>query len=160
VTDADRAQQPGRADVYLPPGQVVVASAPTAITTVLGSSVAVCLWDHRWHVGGMSHYLLPHEVGEAGTSPRFGAVAIHQLIVRVAALGSVPRDLCAMVFGGAWVLETPRRAGDLGDKNTRRAFAQLAEARIPVIGHDVGGRWARQLVFQTDDGTARVQLVQ
>ncbi|HSN14283.1 MAG TPA: hypothetical protein VLT61_06590, partial [Anaeromyxobacteraceae bacterium] len=38
-------EQGNRAMVYLHAGELVATAAPTAITTVLGSCVAVCLYD-------------------------------------------------------------------------------------------------------------------
>ncbi len=34
-------------------------SESAAVTTILGSCVAVCLWDESHGIGGMNHYLLP-----------------------------------------------------------------------------------------------------
>ena len=62
--------------VYLQPGQLYASGQPSAVTTVLGSCVAICLWDPVVSVGGMNHYLLPFFAGGAGKgSPRFGNVA-------------------------------------------------------------------------------------
>src|SRR5258708_459998 len=44
---------------YLIPGKVFVSAVPIAITTILGSGVAVCLWDCLNGIGGINHFLWP-----------------------------------------------------------------------------------------------------
>ena len=143
--------------VYLQPGQVYAAAQPSAVTTVLGSCVAVCLWDPIECVGGMNHYLLPFFAGAGQGSPRFGNAAMTQLVERLVALGAVRGRLQAKVFGGACVLEAfQARQGHLGEKNAAVAFKLLEELAISVVSRDVGGQSGRKLVFHTDQGTAWV----
>jgi len=146
------------ATTYLHPGQIFVTAEPTAVMTILGSCVAVCLWDGQLKVGGMNHYLLPHWVNEGEASPRFGNVAIQRLIERLAALGSHAAHLQAKVFGGACVLEA-FRTRHLGTKNVEVARRFLQEASIPVVHEDVGGQRGRKLIFHVDDGATSVKLL-
>ena len=104
--------------VYLQPGQLYASAQPSAVTTVLGSCVAVCLWDPIEAVGGMNHYLLPFFAGAGQGSPRFGNFAMTELVDRLVALGASKGRLQAKVFGGACVLEAfQARQGHLGEKN-------------------------------------------
>jgi chemotaxis protein CheD len=143
--------------VYLQPGQLHVADSPTAITTILASCVAVCLWDARRRAGGMNHFLLPKALGLDGAPARFGASAIQLLIDQMVARGSRMRDLQAKLFGGATVLAAVPGNRDripLGDSNVRCAFELLDDARIPVVASDVGGIRGRKIIFHTADGSA------
>jgi len=143
--------------VYLQPGQLYASAQPCAVTTVLGSCVAICLWDPIASVGGMNHYLLPFFAGAGKGSPRFGNVAVAQLVERLLAVGAVRGRLQAKVFGGACVLEAfQARQGHLGEKNVAVAFKRLEELGIPVVSHDVAGRSGRKLIFHTDRGNAWV----
>jgi len=143
--------------VYLQPGQLYASAQPSAITTVLGSCVAICLWDPVAAVGGMNHYLLPFFAGTGKGTPRFGNVAVAQLLDRLQAAGALRGRLRAKVFGGACVLEAfQARAGHLGEKNASVAFKLLEELAIPVVSRDVGGRSGRKLIFHTDTGHAWV----
>lgn len=149
----------GRLTAYLLPGQLHVASDPTAVTTVLGSCVAVCLCDRAARVGGMNHYLLPTHV-ERERSPRFGSVAIEELVSGVLARGARKSRLEAKVFGGASVTGAPQPGRRLlGDENVRLALRLLESLAIPVVGGDVGGTRGRKLVFHTDDGNAWMRLL-
>jgi chemotaxis protein CheD len=152
-----RAPDPGnRPQVYLHAGQLFAAAMPTAITTVLGSCVAVCLYDPATKVGGMNHFLLPLHV-EREHSPRFGTVAIPQLVDAVVRAGASRRGLVAKVFGGASVIGALATGRRLGEENARLAMRLLEEARIPVLDHDVGGSRGRKVVFFVDEGTAWVR---
>lgn len=146
----------GRAQVYLHAGQIAVATEPTAIVTVLGSCVAVCLHDPVARVGGMNHFLLPLHV-EREQSARFGTVAVPQLVEAVVRAGARRASLVAKVFGGASVIGAFRGARNLGDENVQLALRLLEEARIPVLDRDVGGARGRKLIFHVDDGAAWVR---
>ncbi len=148
----------GRKQVYLHAGDVAVARRPTAIVTILGSCVSVCLWDPDAGVGGLNHYLLPFHV-EREKSSRFGSVAIPRLVEEVVGAGADPRRLKAKVFGGASVIGAFSNGKRLGDDNARLALESLAAMGIPVIEHDVGGTKGRKLVFHSDDGAAWIRLL-
>jgi chemotaxis protein CheD len=147
-----------RPQAYLHAGQLVVAAQPTAIATVLGSCVAVCLWDPGSRVGGVNHFLLPHHV-ERERSARFGNVAVPQLVEAVVRAGASRSGLVAKVFGGACVLGGIAHARRLGHENAALALQLLEAARIPVLDKDVGGERGRKLVFVSDEGTAWVKLL-
>jgi chemotaxis protein CheD len=144
-----------RGSVYLHGGQVTVAASPTAITTVLGSCVAVCLYDPVAGLGGMNHFLLPHHV-ERERSPRFGSVAVPQLVEALLAVGARRPALKAKVFGGSSVIDAFRHRS-LGEENAALALRLLEEAGVEVVEQDLGGARGRKLVFHTDDGSAWIR---
>jgi chemotaxis protein CheD len=148
----------GRAQVYLHAGELHAATAPTAITTILGSCVAVCLFDPRAGVGGMNHFLLPHAVERIG-SPRFGSVAVPALVASVVRAGARRAALLARLVGGASVVPALRAAGGLGAENARLAAELLAGEGIPVLDLDLGGTRGRRVVFHSDDGAAWVRRI-
>jgi len=156
LREVDHAGFPVR---YLLPAELVAVSgdAPRTLTTILGSCVAVCLWDRRGRGGGMNHYLLPRCVEGAPRSPRYGDIAVPSLVHRLLALGAERSDLRAKVFGGAHVLATATPDGrTLGGDNVHVAAAVLREEGIQVVSEDVGGTRGRKLAFNTVDGTAFV----
>ena len=58
-----------RAPIYVHPGRLAASAGQDSFTTIVGSGVAVCLWDPVHRVGGMAHFLLP-ESGGAPPAPR------------------------------------------------------------------------------------------
>jgi chemotaxis protein CheD len=150
--------EPPRGDVYLQPGHLFVSAQAFSVRTILGSCVAVCLFDPARAAGGVNHYLLPHRLGDGESSTRFGEVAVQRLIGGMLALGSSRQNLQAKVFGGAHVLRPGPGAGkDLGSQNAALALELLAAERIPVIAQDLGGERSRKLIFHTDDGSAFIR---
>lgn len=143
------------ASVYLHPGQIYTASQGVLVSTVLGSCVAVCLWDPVAHVGGMNHYLLP-----SGQGPRYGNVAMEQLLDQMVGRGAYLARLVAKVFGGACVIPGftgPRKA--IGSQNTDAALRFLSANAIPVRAEQTGGRRGRKLLFHTGTGQAYVKEI-
>jgi len=144
--------------VYLRAGQVAAFREPRAISTVLGSCVAVCLWDLEQGIGGMNHYLLPDWADAADTSARFGNVALERLLDQLVRLGARLSQLRAKVFGGASVLASARPGAEpLGAQNVRLARNLLGFAGIPIVAEDTGGEHGRRLVFHTADGQAWIK---
>jgi chemotaxis protein CheD len=146
-----------RPTVYLHPGHIHVATGRCAIKTILGSCIAVCVWEAQAQVGGVVHYLLPQGMDPQASKGRYGNLAIPALVKAVQALSGAQNGLRAKVFGGAGVLVAMgERANDLGSSNAKIAWQLLAAEKVPVIASDVGGNRGRRLLFNVDDGAAWV----
>ena len=68
---------------FLIEGTILVSVQECNVTTILGSCVAVCLWDPFLKVGGMNHYLLSLWNGKGLPTPRYGNIAIPKLIKKL-----------------------------------------------------------------------------
>lgn len=148
----------GRPSAFLHAGGFFVSAEAAVVTTILGSCVAVCLFDEKRGIGGMNHYLLDYPVGAQQQPGRFGEQAIPDLILRVVAAGAQRRALVAKIFGGAAIMRATTGGGlDLGARNTALALRLLETAQIPVAESDTGGARGRKLIFQTGDGVAWVK---
>ena len=88
------------------PGGVFAHPEPHQVTTVLGSCVAVCLWDSDRRLGGINHYLLALWNGEGLPTPRYGNIAIHKLAEKVERAGAKRSRIKAKIFGGSSILQT------------------------------------------------------
>jgi chemotaxis protein CheD len=141
--------------VYLHPGQIYAASHAALVTTILGSCVAVCLWDPAARVGGMNHFLLPH-----GKGSRYGNDAMRELIDAMTGRGAFVARMVAKVFGGACVIADftgARKA--IGAQNAEAALRFLAAHDIPLRAEQTGGRRGRKLLFHTGTGQAYVKEI-
>jgi chemotaxis protein CheD len=145
----------GEKHVYLHPGYIHFAAEPTVVATVLGSCVAVCLYDPESEIGGINHYLLPGRAG--GESPRSADVANATLLNMFHRAGIAPGALHAKVFGGASI--GGMRDGDLGSRNAAAALEFLEAHSIRLVSHDVGGARGRKVVFRTGSGAVWVRLL-
>lgn len=137
-------------------GQIHVDMAPTAISTVLGSCVAVCLYDAGLGIGGMNHYLLPFWNGNGLQSPKFGNISIPKLIEAMMAKGSTHKSMEAKIFGGASMNIGINDSMMIGQKNILVAREILREYRISIVAEDVGGQNGRKIQLNLERG--KVQL--
>jgi chemotaxis protein CheD len=147
---------------YLHPGHLVVSAEPRLLTTILGSCVAVCLWDAAARIGGMVHFLLPESSGGAQESTaRYGDIAVPQLLRELKARGANQRFITAKLYGGACVLQALRKDnGDhLGTRNVGVAKRALQTANIRVVEEDTLGTGSRKVIFDTGTGNTTIHVV-
>jgi chemotaxis receptor (MCP) glutamine deamidase CheD len=135
-------------------GQVAASAVSFELGTVLGSCVAVCLYDPIRHLGGMNHILLP---GKSLNRPctRYGIHAMEMLINDIMQLGGDRRRLVAKAFGGANVVQALKQT-PVGDNNVKFVREFLATERIPLVAQRLGGSNAVIVQFRTDTGKAKV----
>jgi chemotaxis protein CheD len=107
----------------------------------------------------MNHFLLPEWRGEELPSGRFGNVAIHDLVEAMLARGAFKRNLQAMVFGGAIVLDSNHNLNPVGSQNIAVAFRMLAVENIPVLRNEVGGQRGRRISFDLATGIITSKVV-
>lgn len=137
---------------FLLPGAIFAKNGEYVITTVLGSCIAVCLWDSRLKQGGMNHYKLPLWNGDGLPSPKYGNIAIVKLIENLVDMGSNRKHLVAKVFGGGAVIRSANGFLNVGERNIEIAQDCLAQERIPIVASDVGGESSRKIIFNTLTG--------
>jgi chemotaxis protein CheD len=140
---------------YLIPGKIFAAAQPFAISTIVGSGVALCLWDSAHRIGGANHFMLPEGPEDSENATRYANVANPALLQRVLDLGADRKSLEARIFGGSLPSVTFGNGGDrLGDRNVQVATHFLNMSGIRLVQTEVGGTRGRKLVFHTDDGHA------
>jgi chemotaxis protein CheD len=125
------------------------SAQPAEVTTILGSCVAVCLWDRYLGIGGINHYMLPTWNGMELASPKYGNIAIERLTERMLQLGCKKNNLVAKVFGGGEVITVSSSSMHIGERNVMVAEEMLMEQNIPIIGRSTGGKNGRKIIFNT-----------
>lgn len=144
---------------YLYPSTLKVSKQPMEIHTILGSCVAVCLFDRANGTGGMNHFMLPYWNGRGLASPKYGNIALQRLIDRMLSMGSHKKNLIAKVFGGGNVLESSSRSNDIGQRNIITAMDLLEEYGIPVASKSTGGELGRKIIFETQTGRVKQRYI-
>ncbi|TCW61592.1 chemotaxis protein CheD [Treponema sp. J25] len=143
--------QPERlTEYFLNPGELIFTKRPAILKTVLGSCVAVCLYDtvHRW--GAMCHYLLPVAPSDMHRSTKYGDIAIKVLLNRfLIKHGSCRENLVATIVGGAFIVFDEREIFFIGDKNVEIAETLLRKEKIRIIARYTGGESGRRVFFNT-----------
>ncbi|MEE8423371.1 MAG: chemotaxis protein CheD [Thermodesulfobacteriota bacterium] len=146
---------------YLHPGNLFAHSEPHIVSTILGSCVAVCLFDPVLQIGGINHYLLPFWNKEGLPTPKYGNVAIQRLVEKMIALGSNKKHLEAKIFGGASQFENSNSAMlNVGQRNIQIAIDLLNKENIRILGKDVGNTQGRRVLYMTNLGKVKVRMIQ
>jgi chemotaxis protein CheD len=138
--------------VTIHPGEFLVTQEDVVISTILGSCVAVALFDPISRRGGLNHFMLPGKTGNdshfASGGAKYGVNAMELMINDFLKAGTKKRDLSAKVFGGGSVLGGASGSGSrVSQDNIDFAFSFLETEAIPVLGSDVGGTAARKIFF-------------
>ena len=142
-----KSDTPALTNYFLKPGYIFLPSISVSISTVLGSSVSVCIYDQRRKVGGMNHFKLPYTRDKQMATPIYGNVATLALIKMMLEDGSKLKHLEAQIFGGAHNYKLCSQ--NIGLENTKIARRILVRKGVPIVSEDVGGMKGRKVVFSS-----------
>ena len=149
----------GKNIVTIYSGEYYISSDPhVAIYTLLGSCVAVCLYDQITGIGGMNHFMLPQaqkdQILEYG---RYGLQSIEIMIEKLLYQGAVYQNLKAKIFGGSNMVNLNYRENDIARSNIRFTLKYLESKEIPIIAKGLGGTFGRKIYFVLEDYSVYVQ---
>jgi chemotaxis protein CheD len=150
----------------LMPGGLSVVGPGWLLQTLVGSCVAVVLWDPASRYGGMCHFVLSHRGSRGEGQPpasspdaRYGVEALALLKDRMGpftGLGSAQAPV-AHVIGGAAMLDAhDGRAGLIGRTNAELALGWVAQEGLRLGEVQVGGQSGRRIRFDTSTGALDV----
>ncbi|HNW93105.1 MAG TPA: chemotaxis protein CheD [bacterium] len=144
---------------FILPGELTAGRAPGGAATILGSCVALVLWDEQAQCGGMNHYMLAAAPAGLAGNLRFGSESLPRLLARVLAAGAERRRLVAKLFGGGAVLDSISDSR-IGDDNVAVARAFVAREQLTLAGEHVGQRHGLKLFFDYASGRVQVYDIQ
>lgn len=155
----NRSNNPAKPENYfLKRGYIFVPRRPTIISAVLGSCIAVCLFDTKHKIGGMNHFLYPQAPERRQATAQYGNAATLMLVRMMVENGSRRKHLQAQIFGGA---HNPGVSShNIGRENIQAARNVLSRRRIQLVSEDVGGRIGRKIVFDTRSNEIAVLKVE
>ena len=136
-----------------PGGWAIETSQP--ISTLLGSCVAVCLYDPRLRIGGMNHFLLPTSSRSSDADVDIilnGDYSMEVLVNGMLNKGAQKSRLVAKAFGGGTIISSIKMA--IGERNSSFAKEWLEREGIPLLASDFNGPWSRKIVFVPQSGEA------
>jgi len=144
-------------EYFLRPGFIFLSRTPIIISSVLGSAVAVALWDEKSCLGGLAHFLYPIAVRKDEATAQYGDAAILHLSKMFKQEGAAKADIKAQIFGGAANLDTECRR--VAENNIATARRMLERLKIKIISEDVGGDMGRKLVYNSSSNEAIIYKV-
>jgi len=125
LTVPDSLNSPAKNDYFLQSGFIFLPEKTTDISTVLGSCVAVCIYDKKRQKGGMNHFQLPFIYEQRKATARYGNIATVTLINMLVRDGSKIKHLEAQLFGGAFNPQiSPQNVGRDNIKIAKKVLAQ------------------------------------
>lgn len=136
-----------------PGGWAVESERP--ISTLLGSCVAVCLYDAKLRLAGMNHFLLPSRARSSSDDADVilaGDYSMEVLLNTMLNKGAVKSRIVAKAFGGGTIVTSIQTA--IGERNSDFAKEWLEREGVPLVAHDFGGAWSRKVIFTPDCGDA------
>lgn len=153
----------GLPETYIGPGESAVSDEAVVISTLLGSCIAVALFDDIRHAGGLNHFLLPFPKSGSvfSDSGRYGIHAMELLINDLLKLGVTRQRLRAKVFGGSAMLSYREKAVyNVPKMNIQFVFEFLDLEKIPVDSYSVGGDLPRKVFFFPHTGKVLMRFTQ
>lgn len=137
-----------------PGGWAVETGRP--IATLLGSCVAVCLYDPKLRLAGMNHILLPSRASSRPLNDLDiilnGDYAMEVLLNAMYGKGAQRGRLVAKAFGGGNIVNSIETA--IGERNASFTREWLAGEDIPLVASDFGGAWSRKVIVDPVTGDA------
>lgn len=144
------------------PGEYYATDGEEMIVTVLGSCVSVCLRDSYSGIGGLNHFLLPHDRSNRDTplteSARYGVYAMELLINHLLKLGAQRSRFEAKVFGGGKVIKDFTFA-NVGERNVSFVLEHLKKEGIPIVARDLLNIYPRKVHFFPSTGRVMLKKI-
>lgn len=129
-------------------GEYYISCNGEGISTILGSCIAVCLYDEETGIGGMNHFMLPSSSSFNQEDPyRYGDRSIDTLISSLENEGVDRNNLKAKIFGGGNVMYCKDDNNTIGSINIHFAKKHLEDLGIQIVNEDVGTNTGRTITF-------------
>ncbi len=135
-----------------------VVRAPDKVRTVVGSCIAVCVFDRHNQVGGMAHVILPDSSEGSGDPAKFADTAVDMLVEQMIEAGADKKRICAKIAGGA-AMFGDKHTGGLGERNAVNVKAQLAKHSISVLASATGANQGRKVLLDPASGDVQVEVI-
>jgi len=145
--------------LYLKPGEWYCGQEPVLITTVLGSCVAVTMFNRQTRLAAMCHALMP-ACGEkrhcrqlCDEFSRYTSCIVPRMAEVYFERGIAAGSIEVKLFGGSHSLSTDSRDSlKVGTRNLDHAMTSIRKDGLKLVKWDVGGSKGRKLLFDTYSG--------
>jgi len=154
--------------IIIEPGEYSASGNDTILSTILGSCVAVCLYDPIRKVIGMNHIMISryHEDEDKDICKikggEVGFCAMDLLIDDMLKKGARRSNLLAKAFGGASLFKPYNEcfiSYCVGEENVRFVQDYLKKHSIRMVAQDLGGESGRKIRFCSDDFSVLVKKI-
>lgn len=126
------------------------------ISTLLGSCVAVCLFDTGLPLAGMNHFMLPQMTKGPHADEDVllaGDACMEALLNAMLRQGAARHRIKAKAFGGGTVIESTLPSSlSVGKRNADFTRDWLHREDIPLVASDFLGPWSRKVLLVPANG--------
>lgn len=147
--------------VYLKPAELYVVDKPTIVRTVLGSCLAVTMFNRRLGVSAICHALLPQQdLKESSNNHlseklKYVDYVIPKMLAKMKSYDIKAEEIEVKLFGGADLLNVQAdqaKNQPVGKLNIETAIKILEAEGLRPKASDVGGTIGRKIFFYTHTG--------
>ncbi len=146
--------------IIVPLGEYCVSTDPQyELVTIVGSCVAITLYDKKNQTGGLVHIVLPGKrqyLRENETKAYYADSGIPLLFEKLKKAGSDEDNLVAAVVGGASTL-TEHDGNTIGKKNAEFAISLLKSKGIPIEKVDIAKKHGRRITLSIKNGKLNIE---
>lgn len=143
-------------EYYLKIAEMKIVKKPDTLKTVVGSCIALCLWDKTTFSGGMVHIMMPESNGNrVEQKGKYADTAVESLLNEMIKKGCDQENLIARIVGGASMFNNNYEkidVGNIGEKNTQIVKQYLNKFNISIKSEDTGGISGIRVVFDPSTG--------
>jgi chemotaxis protein CheD len=133
-------------------GDIVIGNGEDRFSTVLGSCIAIMMFDPTQKLGAMAHILLPYRRTSGDDNiGKYADVAIPEMLEQLVNKGCTPRKIWAKLAGGAAMFNASS-SFLIGERNLAASREVLEKISVPVLATHCGGTKGRRALFYPGSG--------
>lgn len=145
--------------IRVPIAGIGVGHAGDTLFTVVGSCIAIMLYDKKHSVGGMVHVMLGYSRNRKDNPGKYADTGIPYLIRKMAQEGAAAhRLMAAKISGASEMFDVLNQENSVSRNNVRDVQKILAERRMKLIATDCGGNTGRRISFDVSTGQVTISM--
>ncbi|MFC1523560.1 chemotaxis protein CheD [Thermodesulfobacteriota bacterium] len=156
-----------RGTVFLKPAELWIGTEPVEITTLLGSCVAVTMYNKRFGLAAICHATLPEISPDESCNDdterfKFVRCVIPWMHENFNTRGVKPNEIDVKLFGGATQLTQNNhrfQGHSIGIKNIKLAKELIRQEGLKLSSVNVGGSKGRKIKFISKTGQVLLKYI-
>ncbi len=139
-------------------GEAGVGQHDDVLFTILGSCIAIMLFDKKYNIGGLAHIMLGKSQDDRLLQPaKYADTAVPYLVRLMTHKGAAPHRLkVAKIAGASEMFPTQDRSQSISMMNIKAVRQVLHQHQIRITAEDLGGNKGRQVKFDTKTGRVSI----
>ncbi|MBF0286732.1 MAG: chemotaxis protein CheD [SAR324 cluster bacterium] len=136
-----------------------VGRAGETLFTVVGSCIAIMLYDKERMLGGMVHIMLGYAKDRKDNPAKYADTGIPLLLKMMQEAGAAPHRLGrAKISGGGEMFDVLNKEDSVSRNNIKEVKELLGQHNIQIIASDCGGKAGRRISFDVSTGHVLVSM--